>query len=129
MADREQLLAGKSCLVLEDEFLIALDIQDIFEAAGAARVTCIGNADEALRALRAGNKFDLAVLDVNLGGATRDSFSVAAALAVQKTPFVFLTGMQRDTALPAGYAYVPVVEKPYQQADVLDAIRRVIAGQ
>ena len=128
MATGERLLAGKACLVVEDEFLISLDLQEILELAGAASVTCIGDAEEALACLRAGNRFDVAVLDVNLGGATRDSFSVAATLTVQKTPFVFLTGMQRDAAIASGYAHVPVLEKPYQQHLVLEAIRRVLAG-
>jgi hypothetical protein len=33
------LLSGKRCLVLDDEFLIALDIQQILERAGASHVT------------------------------------------------------------------------------------------
>ena len=35
MADSETSIAGKRCLVLDDEFLIALDIQQILETAGA----------------------------------------------------------------------------------------------
>jgi CheY-like chemotaxis protein len=119
------LLAGARCLVLEDEFLIALDLQDILEAAGAA-VTCYADADEALRVLREGARFDLAVLDVHLGGATRTSYSVAAALTVQRTPFVFLTGMRRDATIAAEYPQVPILEKPYQHAHVLDAVRNVL---
>ena len=125
MSHIERLLAGARCLVLEDEFLIALDLQDILEAAGAA-VTCYADADEALRVLREGARFDLAVLDVHLGGATRTSYSVAAALTVQRTPFVFLTGMRRDATIAAEYPQVPILEKPYQHAHVLDAVRNVL---
>ena len=32
----DSLLTGKRCFVLDDEFLIALDIQQILERAGAA---------------------------------------------------------------------------------------------
>ena len=38
MVPSDTSLAGKHCLVLDDEFLIALDIQEILEAAGAAKV-------------------------------------------------------------------------------------------
>lgn len=124
----ERSLAGKTCLVVEDEFLIALDLEAILEAAGAASVTCIGNADDALQCLRDGNSFDVAILDVNLGGATRDSFSVAAALTLKKTPFVFLTGMQRDSVILTGYVDVPVVEKPYERSAVLEAIGQVLTS-
>lgn len=125
MSENARLLAGMRCLVLEDEFLIALDLQEIFEAAGAA-VTCLANAETALAALRE-DKFDLAVLDINLGGVMRTSFSVATALTVQKTPFIFLTGMRRDATVDSGHAGVPVLEKPYQQAAVLEIIRSVLA--
>lgn len=126
MSENARLLAGMRCLVLEDEFLIALDLQEIFEAAGAAAVTCLANADAALAALRE-DKFDLAVLDINLGGVMRTSFSVATALTVQKTPFIFLTGMRHDATVDSGHAGVPVLEKPYQQAAVLEIIRSVLA--
>ncbi len=126
MSNNEPLLAGLTCLVLEDEFLIALDLQDILESAGAGAVACHADADEALRVLREGARFDLAVLDVHLGGATRTSYSVAAALTVQRTPFVFLTGMRRDATIAAEYPQVPILEKPYQHAHVLEAVRNVL---
>lgn len=128
LSDNARGLTGIHCLVLEDEFLIALDLQQILEAAGAASVTCLADADAALQALRNGAKFDVAVLDVRLGGATRTSFLVAAALTAHQTPFMFLTGMRRDTPMAPGYAHVPVLEKPYQQAAVLDAIRSLLAS-
>jgi DNA-binding response OmpR family regulator len=120
------LLAGMRCLVLEDEFLIALDLQAIFEAAGAASVICLANADAALAALRE-DKFDLAVLDIHLGGATHTSFSVAEALTEQEVPFLFLTGMRRDATVAGGFVEVPMLEKPYQQATILEAIRSLRA--
>ena len=42
VAPSDLILAGKRCLVLDDEFLIALDIQEILEAAGVAQVVCVG---------------------------------------------------------------------------------------
>ncbi len=113
MAPPEPLLIGKRCLVLDDEFLIALDIQHILEAAGAI-VTCVSEAADALAAIRSGPRFDLAVLDVVLSGATRPSLTVAAALAMQRTPFVFLTGMRGEDMHTREFPNAPVVEKPYQ---------------
>ena len=115
-------LAGKRCLVLEDEFLIALDIQQTLESAGAA-VTCVGDAEHAFAALR-GARFDLAVLDLKLSGS--DSTGVAALLSERATPFVFLTGMR-----PADVRSFPralVVEKPYQVETLMEALRKALAG-
>jgi CheY-like chemotaxis protein len=112
VAQSGTVLAGKCCLVVDDELLIALDIEQILLAASAAYVACFADAAEALAALRSGSRFDVAVLDVLLRGTTRDSFSVAAALQLQNTPFVFLTGMRGVDLRPGEFPAVPVVEKP-----------------
>lgn len=126
MLKNKSLLAGSHCLVVEDEFLIALDLQQLLESASAASITCFTDADETLQALRDGGRFDLGVLDVNLGGVTRTSLSVADALTVQKTPFVFLTGMQAERMMTSRFPTVPILEKPYQHDEVLEAIRSVL---
>ena len=122
----EDLVAGKRCLVLDDEFLIALDIQQILESAGAASVVCAGNAADALDAVRRGPRFDLAVLDVKLSGDTGSSITVAAALVEQNTPFVFLTGMRGETEHTRKFPRSPIVDKPYQASALLEALRRVL---
>jgi CheY-like chemotaxis protein len=65
----DKLLRGKRYLVLDDEFLIALDIQQILELAGAMYVASVATASEAIALVRREPKFDLAVLDVKLSGA------------------------------------------------------------
>ena len=92
----DKLLRGKRYLVLDDEFLIALDIQQILELAGAMYVASVATASEAIALVRREPKFDLAVLDVKLSGPEENSLGVAALLAEKGTPFVFLTGMRVD---------------------------------
>ena len=128
MAAIEPSIAGKRCLVLDDEFLIALDIQQILEVAGALEVICVGSVAEAMTALREGAPFDAAVLDVKLSGATRTSLTVAAALAEQRTPFVFLTGMRSDDVHTKQFPAAPVVEKPYDATLLLQAVRKALVG-
>src|SRR5262245_6950777 len=89
-------LSDRRCLVLDDEFLIALDIQQMHERAGAAYVACVASAADAFDLLRGGSEFDLAVLDVKLSGPNPNSLGVAARLTESGTPFVFLTGMRVD---------------------------------
>jgi CheY-like chemotaxis protein len=126
VADIKPSLAGKRCLVLDDEFLIALDIQQILESAGAASVVCAGNSADALAALRSEMKFDFAVLDLVLGGATRNGLTVAAKLADQGIPFVFLTGMRREDGHTKAFPNAPVVEKPYDAALLIEAVLRAL---
>jgi CheY-like chemotaxis protein len=126
VAQSDLLLNRKRCLVLEDEFLIALDIQQILEGAGAASVICQYDADDALVALRNGPRFDLAVLDIMVSGVP--CTGVAAALAAQSTPFVFLTGVRSDDEYIRQFPDAPVVEKPFHVPRLLEALRRALAG-
>lgn len=120
-------LTGKRCLVVDDEFLIALDIQQALEQAGAAEVVCAGNATEAFAAVKV-DRFDIAVLDVRLGR-TGSSLPVAEVLAATGTPFVFLTGLRSDSAEARAYPQAPVLEKPYDAQALLAAIGRATDGQ
>ena len=82
-------VAGKRFLVVEDEFLILLDIQNILESAGAALVGTAARLPEAEAAL-ARESFDAVLLDLKLDKET--SLELAAKLAAKKIPFIFMTG-------------------------------------
>jgi CheY-like chemotaxis protein len=124
----DSFLRGKRCLVLDDEFLIALDIQQILELAGAAHVACAATATEAIETLRRQPKFDFAVLDVKLSGPVPNSLGVAALLAEKETLFVFLTGMRVNDVLAGQFPRAPVLEKPYDATVLLDAVRRALGA-
>ena len=120
------LLSGKRCLVLDDEFLIALDIQQTLELAGAEYVAAAASVPEALALLRSEPDFNLAVLDVKLSGPDVNSLGLAALLAAKGTPFIFLTGMRVDDVHSRQFPHAPVIEKPYDRATLLDAVRRAL---
>jgi len=127
MTQSDVVLNGKRCLVLDDEFLIALDIQQILEAAGAVDVVCAGNVNDALAAVERA-VFDLAVLDLKLSGTPPTSLIVAEALARHGTPIVFLTGVRGDDVHTKRFPHAPVVSKPYETALLLQAVVRALVG-
>ena len=127
MPKSNSLLNGKRCLVLDDEFLIALDIQQILERAGAVHVTSVASATEAIELLGRDLKFDVAVLDVKLGRVERNSLNVAALLQTQDIPFVFLTGMRADDVHAKNFPNAPVIEKPYDAAALLRALQHALS--
>ena len=126
MPTSDSLLNGKRCFVLDDEFLIALDIQQILERAGAMHVTSVASAAEAIVLLGREPKFDLGVLDVKLGDMERNSLDIAALLQSQGTPFVFLTGMRVDDVHAKKFPNAPVIEKPYDAAALLRAVQHAL---
>lgn len=126
MPESGTLLSGKRCLVLDDEFLIALDIQQTLELAGAEYVAAVASVPEALALLRGEPEFNLAVLDAKLSAPDINSLGLAALLAARGTPFIFLTGMRIDDVHAGQFPHAPVIEKPYDRATLLDAVRRAL---
>lgn len=129
LADAVAFLTGKHCLVLDDEFLIALDIQQILEAAGAASVTSLSSGADALEALTNGSRFDLAVLDFKLGNTDIGSKAVAALLSEHGIPFIVLSGARPDEINTGPFSTVPVVEKPYQAPILIEALHTVLMAK
>jgi CheY-like chemotaxis protein len=124
MAEREESgrFDGKRLLVVEDEYLIAMDLSDLIEKAGGEVVGPAGSVEDALELVaREADRLDGAVLDINL----RDErvYPVADALNASGVPFVFVTGYDAEM-IPEAYAGVPRYEKPVDKARLL----RLIAG-
>jgi PAS domain S-box-containing protein len=113
-------LSGLRLLVIEDESLIALDLMDRLEKAGAD-VQAVSTEKEALRAIEDG-VFEGALLDANLHG--RSVAPVAAALTSRKIPFVFVTGYGAD-GLPTSFKHVSVLAKPVSDEEIFAAIARI----
>jgi CheY-like chemotaxis protein len=111
-----------SVLVVEDEALIAMDLQALLEDAG---YTVLGpaNSTAAAMALLDGNEPDVALLDVNLGRS--DVFGVANELALRKTKLIFLTGHTAQR-LPQAHRHRPLVAKPYLPHVLLQAVQQAL---
>jgi DNA-binding response OmpR family regulator len=112
-------LSGLSVLLVEDEFLIALDAEQLLKALGAARVDIVATFDEAERRARNG-EFDLAILDINLNG--RLSFPIGQIIMDLGIPVVFASGYDLREGPPTGLESVLCVTKPYSAAKLKDAV-------
>lgn len=118
------LLTGKSALIVEDEMLVLMGIEDMFADLGCRAVTTAATIDQAI-AMIDSKSFDLATLDLNLGGDR--SYRVADALAEHGIPFAFSTGYG-DHGLPAKYASRPVLKKPYNCHQLETLLTSLIAS-
>ena len=118
-------LDAKSVLVIEDQFLIAIDAEQALRRAGAADVRLASSVRDALQTL---TNFvpDAAVLDFVLGDGT--GVDVAGALTELRVPFVFATGYGEDVPVPASYRHVPIVRKPFSVEELISQLNRAVAA-
>lgn len=118
------LLRGRRILIVEDEPLLALELATVLEEAGSVVIGPAGTLEEALNFI-ANTNLDGVLLDGNLKGRPVDD--VAAALAEREIPFVFVTGYGRDS-LPATFREMPLLGKPYNQDQLLDAAVQMVSA-
>lgn len=111
---------GRRLLLVEDELLIALDLQRIVEQLGSTVVGPVGSIRGALQIL-SNTRPDAALLDVNL----REGrvLPVAQACQDQSIPFALVTGYGRLELEEPLLQSAPRVYKPFDS----DAIRNVLA--
>lgn len=119
-------LEGLRILVVEDEYLLADEMDYELAAIGAVVLGPAGSVREAIDLIQGEARIDGAALDLNLGG--EPAFEVADLLARRGVPFVFTTGY--DAAMiPARHSHVVRCEKPVRMARVASAIAAAIAAQ
>lgn len=105
-------------LVIEDEVTIAEQIKFFLEDAGMLVAGPFGTLAKARDAAMSA-EFDVAVVDINLGG--EDSYPVVDQLAKRGIPFILTTGYAPEE-MPAKYAAYPSLTKPFEPQALLDAI-------
>lgn len=112
-------MTGMRLLVLEDEYLIGLDLERIAEECGAKSVELISTIDGLLDWIDRGSECDIAILDVQAGNVP--SFQAALVLKERGIPIVFTTAYDQSPDL-AGFAGVPIVGKPYGKQEIVQAV-------
>lgn len=114
---------GKSVLLVEDEFLLAMLFQDMLEDMGLEVVGPFRNVADAIDALRRGRRVDMGLLDIDLGEET--SLKVADALCERDIPFMFATGFG---SMPIdGYDDAEVLSKPFTETQLLECLRSLLS--
>lgn len=119
-------LSGLSVLIIEDEFLIAVEAQRIVEEAGACRAILANSVDEARQRMLADVSIDAAVLDIRLGD--EDGATLVHELTSRGIPFIIASGFTLDGGrAPAGSSIV--LTKPYRDAELIEAILSALADR
>ncbi|WP_293970248.1 response regulator [Sphingopyxis sp.] len=105
----DEFLSDRRVLVVEDEIMVLMVIESALADMGCRSVSVASSVADTLGLIET-KRFDVAILDVNLGATP--SFAIADALARQDVPFMFSTGYSK-LGIDARFGDRPVLQKPY----------------
>ena len=109
-------------LVVEDEALVAMLIEDMIHDSGDEMVGSACRLSDAL-VLAQETQADVALLDINLGGAL--AYPVADVLRQRGVPIVFTSGYG-SAGLSERFQDCPILDKPFDQHSLEHAIHTVV---
>jgi DNA-binding response OmpR family regulator len=112
-------------LIVEDEFVIALILEDYLADIGFEAKWQADTLSDAIDIVATAQDIDGAILDVNLRG--ESVRPVAEALKARGVPFCFITGYGASAA--TGFPEAPVVGKPFDMETFQAVVRRMMAGR
>lgn len=107
-------------LVVEDEPLVALDLELGLGDAGANVCGPFAKCEPALAALADENPVDAAVLDINLGNETCEE--IATRLKDRRIPYILHTGDWHAAGEVVDRLDAPIVAKPAPIKRIIDAL-------
>jgi DNA-binding LytR/AlgR family response regulator len=117
--------AGLRILIVEDEFLLAMELEAILQRRGGMILGPVSSVGQALGVLD-GERPDLALLDVNLKG--ERATPVAAALQARGVPFVLITGYSGPQLSEPELSHAPRIDKPVNCRMLRRAMASALAG-
>jgi DNA-binding NtrC family response regulator len=118
-SDGATRLGGARVLVVEDDFIIAMELKSILLDAGAESVDICRNVKQAM-VCADGDDFSAAMLDVRVG--KEAIIPVARALARRRIPFIFYTGQVDLDAIRVEWPECTIISKPAQPRTIVRAV-------
>jgi CheY-like chemotaxis protein len=115
---------GLQVLIVEDEELVAMLLEDMLADLGCEVTASVRSLTAAFEAIEKAPP-QLAILDVSLAG--KQVFPVAEALAEKGLPFIFSSGYG-SSIVPSAFKAAPVLPKPFQPRELVEAIRTAVGG-
>ena len=115
----ERTLRDCRILLVEDEYLLAMALQDKLQDLHAVVLGPVSSLEDALALIRSDMSIDGAVLDINLGGTM--AYPAADLLLERNIPFVFTTGYDKST-IPDRFGTILRLHKPFDVSRIVQAI-------
>ncbi len=124
--DQTNALKGAKVLVVDDELLIALDVEDSVMRAGGETVGPYGTLSATLSAIES-ESFSVAVLDVRLGRETSEA--AARRLKEKGIPFLFYTGQSLPERMQDLASNTVVLMKPSPSRALVAALNSLVTTE
>lgn len=118
-------LSGRRIMVVEDEFALAMELEQILLEASCEVIGPFPGCKRALAGLARAQP-DAVLLDINLNGETTEP--VVRALAGRGIPFVEVTGYNPSFLSDPVFRDVPMIPKPLEMRTLLAALAGVLAS-
>lgn len=112
-----------SVLVVEDNMMIAIEMESTLKTLGFEKVDSSPTVSQALELLSQ-NQYQICFLDINLKKET--SFKVAYELIKRKLPFVFTTGYDSNYSIPEDLKSAFRLKKPVNEVQLSKALQQIL---
>ena len=112
-------------LIVEDEPLIALNLEELLVDAGFNIAAIAGKLEKALALIESG-ACDAAIIDANLAGVSASP--LASALTARGLPFIVLSGYSREQ-LDGSFPGALFIQKPCRPAQLIQALNTILHKQ
>ena len=112
-------LKDRRVLVVEDEVMVAMNVEDLLTDQGCEVLASASTVEEALLRISQESP-DLVILDRNLDG--HRTTAVAQTPNEKSIPYVVMTGYTQGTADEPAMAAAPCVLKPWKSYELLDEL-------
>ncbi|MDI7865112.1 response regulator [Rhizobiaceae bacterium n13] len=113
-----ELNTPRSILIAEDEFLIALDLEDTLVRAGYTDTSIYSSCSQAIAALSIKIP-SVALLDIHLHDGS--CIELATELKARGIPFIVCSAWPKSD-VPEIFLQAPWVSKPYNETELLTAV-------
>jgi CheY-like chemotaxis protein len=115
---------GRHALIIEDEMLIALEVESLLHDIGFTTCDIVDNAADAVRSALA-HRPDLVTADLRIVGGTGSDAVDAITSQLGPVPHIYVTG---NADMLAGKTAAPVVDKPLTRRAFAEACERACAA-
>lgn len=116
--------AGKHALIIEDEMLIALEVESLLYDFGFSSCDIVDNPEDAVKSAIA-HRPDLVTADLRIVGGSGLDAMAAITRQLGPVPHIYVTG---NADMLAGQTAAPVVDKPLTRRALAEACQRACAA-